>query len=152
MINLLQHKNKKAATMQGWTEGIGLMVIFVIVLGVIIVGMNDLYSKDYEIVGLETDSYSAALQSYEASQEEKIVGGEVDFESNNPISLKTSWDIIVGTVKLVWNFITGQWLQTILVDYLHLGGIGYTIYLILRGLLFIALGFIVLRIIFRIKT
>jgi len=150
MKSLLQ--NKKAATMQGWVEGIGMMILFVIIFGVVVAGMNLLYSEDHNIEGLDTDSYQAALQTYESSQEEKLKGGEVDFESNNPISLKTSWDIVMSTLTLVWNFITGSWIQTILVSYLKLGTIGITIAIILRGLLFVAVGFIVLRIIFRVKT
>jgi len=150
MKSLIQ--NKKAATMQGWVEGIGMMVLFVIIFGVVVAGMNLLYSEDHNIEGLETDSYQNALQGFEASQEEKLKGGEVDFESNNPISLKTSWDIVMSTLTLVWNFITGSWIQTILVSYLKLGTVGITIAIILRGLLFVAIGFIVLRIIFRVKT
>ena len=39
MKQLIQ--NKKASTMQTWTEGIGLMVLFVLIFGVVVVGMND---------------------------------------------------------------------------------------------------------------
>ena len=150
MKQLLQ--NKRASTMQGWTEGIGMMVLFVLIFGIVIVGMNTLYTEDYNVEGLDTDAYEKALTDYGKSQDEKLYGGEVDFESNNPISLKTSWDIITGTLTLVWSFITGAWINTILVNYLKLGQTGVIISTILRGLLFVAIGFIVLRIIFRVKT
>lgn len=152
MINILQKKNKKAATMQSWTEGIGLMVAFVIVFGVIIAGMNSLYSKDYNVEGLETDTFESALETYQASQQEKLHGGEASFTSAVGLTVSTSWDVVTSTLSLVWNFITGQWIQTILVDYLHLGEIGITLAFILRGLLFIAVGFIVLRILFKVKS
>ena len=137
------------ATMQSWTEGIAVTVLFVIIFGFIVVGMNDLYSKDHTIVGLNTSSFEKDFQTYQKGVDEKFKGGEVSFLSAVGLTVSTSWDVTASTLSLIWGFIMGGWINTIVIDYLHLGEIGSRIAFIIQGLLFISLGFILLRILFK---
>ncbi len=140
--------NKKAQTLQGWTEGIIIAILFVMAFGIVIVGMNDLYEKEHEIAGLETGDLLTATESYQKGVEEKYRGGEASFLAQVGLTLKTSWDIIFSTMNLVWSFITGGWIETI-TDYMKLPPI---VGLIFRMLYFLSIGFIVLKILFKVRA
>lgn len=138
------------ATMEGWTVGIAFSVLFVIIFtGVVISGMNDLYSEDHEVVGLDTDGFESAFENYQESQQEKIKGGDASFTSAVGLTVSTSWDVIVSTLTLIWDFFTGGWIRTIIVDYMRVDS---KVAFILRGLWFIAIGFMVMKILFKVKT
>lgn len=142
--------NKKAQTLQGWTEGITLTVLFVIVFGIIIVSMNNLYEKEHTIIGLDTGGIENSLESYQKGVEEKYRGGDISFLSQVGLTLGTSWDIIFSTMTLIWTFLTGGWIETIATDYMKLP---VAVGLFFRILYFLSIGFIVLGILFnRIKT
>ena len=145
---MIKMKNKKAQTLQGWTEGIIIALLFVVVLGIVVVGMNDLYEKDHKIVGLETSGFLDATESYQKGIEEKYRGGEASFLAQIGLTLKTSWDIIFSTMNLVWSFITGGWIETITTDYMKLPRV---VGLIFRMLYFLSIGFIILKILFKIS-
>jgi len=142
-------KNKKGATLQNWVEGIIIAVLFVIVFGVVIADMNNLYGKDHTIVGLETAGIQDSIEDYQESIEEKFSGGEATFLAQVGLTLKTSWDIISSTMALIWNFIAGGWIRTISTDYLKLPPV---VGLIFQILYFISIGFIVLKILFKVKA
>lgn len=141
--------NKRGQTLQGWSEGIIFIVLFVIVFGVVIFAMNTLYDEEYAVAGLETSGIENALESYQAGVEEKYRGGEASFLSQVGLTLKTSWDIIFSTMNLIWGFLTGGWIQTIATDYMRLPPV---VGFMLRTIYFLSVGFIVLRILFKVKA
>ncbi len=141
--------NKKGQTLQGWSEGIIIIVLFIIVFGVVIAAMNGLYSEEYAIVGLETSGIESSLESYQTGVEEKYRGGEASFLAQIGLTLKTSWDIIFSTMTLIWTFLTGGWIETITTDYMKLP---IAVGLFFRMLYFLSVGFIVLKILFKVKA
>ena len=144
--------NKKAQTMQGWTEGIAIAVLFVMVFSIIVVGMNSLYSKDHAIEGLPTGDYYDKLKAQQDSMDEKFSEGDASFLGSVGLTISTSWDILFGTLTILWNFITGGWIETILVDYMRLGETGSVVAYVFRALFFLSIGFIILKILFKVKT
>ena len=144
-IKNLTQKNKKGSTFEGWTEGIIFSVLFILVLGGIVFGgLNNTHDANMTIEGLDTSATQSTFESYQESQQEKIEGGDASFESNSGLSLSTSWDMVKSVLSMVMGFITGGWVET-LVAYLHLPSI---VGVILKGLWIVALGFIILRVIF----
>jgi len=141
--------NKKGQTLQGWSEGIIFTVLFILVFGIVVAGMNNLYTKEHTVVGLETDGIEDALEGYQAGVEEKYRGGEASFLSQVGLTLKTSWDIIFSTMNLIWYFLTAGWIQTIATDYMKLPSV---VGFFLRMLYFLSVGFIVLKILFGVKA
>ncbi len=133
--------NKKGS-LRNHTEAIIISVLLVIIFGVIIAGMNDLYGKDYEVAGLETEGIMNAAEDYQKGMEEKYRGGEISFLAQVGFTLTTLWDIIFSTMNLIWSFLSGGWIQTITTDYMRLPAI---IGFVFRMLYFIAIGFIVLK-------
>jgi len=140
--------NKKAQTMQGWVEGISVAVLFVLVFTVIIVNMNDLYSKNHNIEGLPTNDFYNKLTEQQDSMEQKFGEGEASFLGGVALTISTSWDVLFGTMTMLWSFITGGWIETIIVDYLPLGDSGVYVAYIIRALFFLSIGFIILKILF----
>lgn len=140
--------DKKAQTMQGWVEGISIAVLFVLVFTVIIVNMNDLYSKDNNIEGLPTNDFYDKLKDQQDSMEQKFGEGEASFVGGVALTISTSWDVLFGTMTMLWSFITGSWIETIIIDYLPLGDSGVYVAYVIRALFFLSIGFIILKILF----
>jgi len=141
--------NKKGeGTFEGWTQGMVFSVLFVIIFGLIIANMNNLYSQNYSIQGLKTDEIQKTFQNFQKSTSEKFSGGEVSF-GDVVMSLSTSWDILISILKMLLLFIvSGEWISTV-ISYLMLpDAIAWG----LRGLYIAGLFFILLRILFKVKT
>ena len=139
-------KNKKGYSMSGWTEGILLSILLVAVLGIVVAGMNVKYGQNYDI-GLGADTTESAYIEYQDTLDREIGGGEVEFSANQGLTLKSSWGIIKSGINIIWNFLTGGWIESI-VAYMHLPSV---VGVILRILYFISVGFIILTILFKVK-
>ena len=139
---------KQGASFSGWLEVIVLSVAIVVLFSSIFSGMNTLHSKDYNL-GLGTKSTVDALEKMQSQVQEKIQGGQVSFLGYLGMSLTTAWDMTLGLVSLIWNFITGGWLEIILIDYLYLPA---EVTMLIRLLWFISLVFVIYKIIFRVNT
>jgi len=138
-------QNKKGATFEGWTQGAIFSIMFVIVFAIIISGMNGIHDKSYEIEGLPTAGLETTFNNYQTSQSEKLSTGDASFTSSVGLTVSTSWDVLVGVLTMVMSFITGGWIET-LFAYLHLPSI---VGQLMRGLMVVALGFIILRVLFK---
>lgn len=135
------------ASMTGWTEGILLSLLFVIILAGIIVNLNTMYGKNFQL-GLGTNTSQQQLKDYEKTMSEEISGGEVEFTSGEGLTLKSSWAVIKAGLGIIWNFITGGWIETICM-YMQLPT---AVSVIFRILYFLSLGFIILRLLFKTGT
>lgn len=140
-------KNKKAYSMSGWTEGILFSVLFVMILGIAFAGMNASYGKSYSI-GLDTNATQEAFIQYQDTIDSQIGSGEADFTSASGLTLKSSWGIITSGTSIIWSFLTGGWIETI-VGYMNLPP---EVGLIFRILYFLSIGFIILKILFKVKA
>ena len=140
-------KNKKAYSMSGWTEGILLSVLFVMVLGIVFAGLNSSYGESYDI-GLSTNATQEAFENYQDTLDAQIGSGEADFTSSSGLTLKSSWGIIKSGTGIIWSFLTGGWIETT-VMYM---GAPPELALIMRILYFLSIGFIVLKILFKVKA
>jgi hypothetical protein len=148
-LSLIKKKNKKGSTFEGWTEGIVFSVLFVIVLGgVVFTGMNNTHDGDLQIEGLDTDDVQTTFENLQKSQQEKIDGGDATFQSDSGLTLSTSWDMVKSILSMVIGFLGGGWVEA-LVSYMHLPAI---VGLIIRGLWIVALGFVILGILFNKKV
>lgn len=140
-------KNKKGYSLSGWIEGILFSILFIAVLAIIIGGMNIKYSKDNQL-GIGANSTESALISYQGTLETQTKEGEATFTSTEGLTLKSSWGMIKNIIVIVWDFITGGWIETIIINFLKLPPI---VAIIFRTLYFISLGLIILTILFKIK-
>jgi hypothetical protein len=131
--------------MSGWSEGILFSVLIVILFGGVVASFNGMYGKNNEI-GLGTNTTTEQFKDYQGTIAEQTEGGEVQFVSDG-LTLKSSWNIIKSGISIIWNFFTGGWIET-LVSYMKLPS---EVALIFRVLYFISIGFIILKILFKVK-
>ena len=142
--------NKNAGTMEGWITGLFIAMLFVIVFSTVILpGMNTTHSGDYAVEGLPTSGLESSFQSYQSGMNEKISSGDVSFLGSLGMTLSTSWDILISSVSTVATFLTGGWIMTICG---MIPGLPSIVSFVLIGLYNIAIGFIILRIIFKVRV
>ncbi len=142
--------NKTGGTMEGWITGIFIAMLFVIVFTTVVLpGMNTSHGGDYFVEGLPTTDLQSSFQSYQSGMNEKISSGDVSFLGSLGMTLSTSWDIITSSVSTIAIFLTGGWIMTIS---RMIKGLPEIIPFILIGLYNLAIGFIILRIIFKVRV
>jgi|TARA_Y100000310_G_scaffold3988_1_gene4899 hypothetical protein len=140
-------QNKKGYSMGGWTEGILFSTLIISLIVIVIGGMNVQYNKTNQI-GIAGNETQQAFIDYQDTLDREIGGGEAEFSANQGLTLKSSWGIIKSVFNIVLGFITGNWITTI-VSYMKLPPI---VAIIFRVLYFVSLGFIVLKILFKVKA
>lgn len=142
--------NKKAGTMEGWITGIFIAMLFVIVFTTVVLpGMNTTHDGSYAVEGLPTAGLESGFESYQSGMNEKISSGDVSFLGSLGMTLSTSWDILTSSVSTIATFLTGGWIMTICG---MIPGLPSIVAFILIGLYNIAIGFIILRIIFKVRV
>jgi len=133
--------------MGGWIAGVLFAVLIVILLGMSFGSMNDKYNQSYELEGLATQETLDKLVDYQNTVDNELKEGEAGF-TDEGISLSSSWSILSSVRTIVWSFVTGGWILT-LVYYMGLPLIVGTIF---RTLYFMSVVFIILKILFKIKV
>lgn len=142
--------NKATIGFSGWTEAILIGVMFIVAIGIIIGGYNDVYSANNDAsfgMGLSEDAtrqynnFTAYQQKFETS----VGNGSASFTSLGLLVVSTAYDLILYTANILWSFITGNWIvKAVALMRLPLQ-LGYMFQL----LYLLTIGFIILRIIFK---
>ena len=119
----------------GMTEAIILCLAFVVLTGAVVGYFNNEYGETFE-TGLDTsglDTFYASTQTaYDATT------GEVT-QTDEGISLTSSWKMLKGLISTAWSFINGDWINTLITKILKFdGAAGFTISMVLR-ILFLGL-------------
>ena len=133
----------------GWTEGILFTLAFVAVLGIVIAGFNGMYGKSYNL-GLSDNNTENLFIEYQDSASQNIKGGEVEFDAQQGISLKSSYGLAKDAMSIIWSFFTGGFIETA-ISYMNLGSSGTILAKTLRILWFLSLVFALLYALFKIK-
>jgi len=133
----------------GWTEGIILTLAFLAVLGVVVAAFNIQYNKNYDI-GL-TDSSGAEQRfiEYQRTSEEQIQGGEVEFNAQEGITLKSSYGITKDAISIVWTFVSGGFIEK-LASAWGIGESGMLLARAIRIIYFLSLVFALLYALFKV--
>lgn len=145
MISIL--KDKKAISFSGWMEIIVFSVAIVIAMGIILSDLNTIHGENYTI-GLGTDDTVVSIHNLESSLKTKTDTGTVSFLAGVGIITSTIWDIVTLVTTLLWTFIGGNWITTVL-SWMHMDA---TIALLIRGIWFISIGFIIMKIFLKVRV
>ena len=140
-------RNKEGYSLGGWSEGILFSILLVMVLGIVIGGMNLKYGENNQI-GLGGNTTESAFVDYQSTLEREISGGEAVFNAQSGLTLKSSWGIIKSGITIIWDFFTGGWIETIVL-YMKLPA---QVAIIFRLLYFLSIGYIILKILFKVKA
>ena len=139
------------ASLSIWAETAIFSLLFLAVFGVIVGSMNLSYSKNYNSGFGDSQNTTQLLVTYGNTSQQKISGGEVNFNSINGITLKTSWDLILDLLNIVWAFISGGFIYNIIMA-LQLGATGQLLAVALQTVFVISLISAILYTLFRVQT
>lgn len=132
----------------GWVEAIIFSLIFLAAGTVITVNFNGLYGQS-NVLPFQDDSGSEALFiTYQNSSQTQLEGSEVDFNSQQGVSVKSSWGITKDVIKIIWKFISGGWIEQIIGAW-NLGEAAVALAKGLRIIWFLSLVFAVLYALFK---
>jgi hypothetical protein len=132
-----------------WTEGILLTLAFIAVLGVVVGGFNVMYDKDYDVGISNGNDTSQLFIEYEDTAQQQIGGGDVDFDAQQGITLKSSYGLTKDAINIIWSFFSGGFIEDI-VGKLNLGEAGTILATAIRILWFLSLVFALLYALFKI--
>lgn len=136
------------SSVSGWSEGIILSLAFLTVFGFIVANMNAMYGKNYNI-GLSDNSTEQLFINYQETAQSQIEGGEVEFDSQQGVTLKSSYGLAKDVIRISWTFLSGGWIET-LASYWNVGESGLALARALRILYFISLVFALLYALFKV--
>lgn len=134
----------------GWTEAILLTLAFITVLGIVVAGFNLQYNKSYG-VGLTDDTGTEQLFiQYQDTAQQQVQGGDVEFDADQGITLKSSYEITKDAIGIIWTFISGGFIEK-LANMWGVGESGMVLAKAIRIIYFLSLVFALLYALFKIK-
>lgn len=131
-----------------WTEGILLSLAFVAILTLVIGGFNLMYNKNLDL-GLSDNTTEQYFVEYQTTAQNQIEGGEVQFDAQQGITLKSSYGMAVDAIKIAWSFISGGWIEKVATMW-NVGEAGMIIARALRIIFFLSLVFGLLFALFKV--
>jgi hypothetical protein len=142
-------KNKKAFSLSSWSEVALMTVLFMLLFIGLVAEFNVKFSENYDGSFGLSNAISTTQQSfedYQATLEKSVKEGQSS-STGLGISLSTTWSIISSGATIMWSFLTGGFIEQI-------GGmlmLPTAVSQILRVLFVLSIGFIILKLVLRIK-
>lgn len=136
-------------TIANWTEGIILSLVFLTVLTLIVGNFNLLFSKNNVLPFQDNSGSEQLFIRYQDTAQENIQGGEVEFDANQGITLKSSYGLAKDAIKITWAFISGGWIEQT-VQAWNIGQAGTALAKGLRIIYFLSLVFALLYALFKV--
>ena len=125
---LCQKGDKIMGIVSSWVEGILLSLAAVGIIGIILVSFNTMYPGNDHSLGLTDNTTEQLFITYQSTAQQQLEGGEVEFDAQQGITLKTSYDMAKDAISIVWNFISGSWIENVAT----MTGLGQPILLLAR--------------------
>lgn len=98
------------SNLSGWSEGIILTLTFVAVLGIVIANFNLLYDEEHSL-GFTDNSTEQLFIEYQSSSQEQLQGGDVAFDADQGITVKSSYGLVKDGTRVVTSFLTGGFIE-----------------------------------------
>lgn len=142
--------NKRGASLSGWSEAaIGILLILSCIT-IIIVSMNIKYGKTEDpFFGMSSNSTKSQLDNYQTKLS-TATEGDPSTSALSTVNVASSWGIVMAGVNIMFDFITGQWVQNA-IRLLPLGDAGEPLGWALRLLFIFSIGYIIIKILFKVK-
>lgn len=99
------------ANLSGWTESIVLVSAFVVVLTIVVAGFNVLYNQNYTVPII--DNNTQQLINYQTAAHSQLQQSDVVIGTVNGITVKSSYDILMGLANSIWSFLSGGWIPNL---------------------------------------
>lgn len=142
-------KDKGAYSLSGWAETALFVSLFMLLIGMLIVNMNVALDQDFDSTFGNPDRLSGVrgdLVAYQDTLKQAVEEGEAT-SSGTGIGWTKAWSIITSGTRIMWSFLTGGFIE----DMVGLVGLPFMVGRILRILFVLSIGFILLKLVLRIK-
>lgn len=142
--------NKSGASLTSWSEvGVGVILI-IACLTIVVVSMNHSYNQNYDgTFGIATNGTLQEFTGYQGAIQTGM-SGEATTNANNGVNVATSWGVINAGINMALNMVTGNWIRNA-VGLLHLGSVGVWLGTGLQLLFIFSMGFILIKILFKVS-
>lgn len=141
--------NKKGYSLSGWAETAIFTTLFILLIISLYAGMNVRYSQNYDgtfgLSNLATNTKDN-LSTYQSTLQQSVSTGESS-SSGQGISLSTTWNIITAGAGIMWSFLTGGWIEQLT----GIANLPTIVGSILRIIYVLSIGFIILRLVLKLK-
>jgi len=147
MRNLI--KDKRGFSLSGWTEVALLSTLFMLLIVIVIANFNVTYEQNHDgTFGLSNHltTTEGDLSSYQDTLQQSVKQGQAS-STGLGLSLTTTWNIISSGATIMWNFLTGGFIEQIA----GMMRLPVIVGRILRILFVLSIGFIILKLVLRIK-
>jgi hypothetical protein len=134
-----------------WTTGILFTILFVGVLALVVANMNLLYDENMDIGITDNSGTEELFVQYQDTAEQQLKGGEVEFDAEQGVSVKSSWGLLLDSSTIAWGFLTGGFIENAVAK-MNLGEAGTALGRTLRIVFFLSLVFAILYALFKVKT
>lgn len=143
-------KNKKGASLSGFAEASLGVILFLAVIAIIISNMNGAYQESYDgSLGFEYNSVLGNYTEYQNSLQNATSSGDASI-SFLGISLTSTWTMISLGLSVTWTMLSGNWIDNA-VSLMQFGESAGIVVTILKLLYFLAIGFIAIKLLTRVK-
>lgn len=142
-------KDKRGFSLSSWAETALFITLFITLIGILVVNMNVKYDENFDKTFGNPDRLSGVeqdLNDYQTTMQQSVSQGQAS-STGLGISLTTTWSIISSGASIMWNFLTGGFVE----DMVGLIGLPFIVGRILRILFVLSIGFIILKLVLRIK-
>ena len=147
MKNLL--KDKKGYSLSSWAETAVFVTLFMLLIALLIVNLNVNLDEDFDSTFGKPDRLTIVQKRLIGYQDTLKVGVEEGqaTSSGSGLSWTKTWSIISSGATIMWSFLTGGFIE----DMISLIGFPLIVGRLLRILFVLSIGFILLKLVLRVK-
>ena len=138
------------ANVSSWTEGIIFTLAFLAILSIVVVDFNINYGQTNS-VDINDNTTENLFIEYQNTSQRQIKGGEVEFDAQQGISLKSSYGLVTDAMSIVWSFLSGGFIEAAINSW-NLGAAGTILAKAMRIIWFLSAVFALLYALFKTKV
>lgn len=137
------------ASMEGFTEGVILSLLFISLLTIVTGSMNLAYNENYDVNLNDDSGTEQKFIEYIDTSQTQIQGGEAEFDAQQGITVKSSWGLAKDGSSIIWSFFSGGFIEK-LASAWHLGAAGTIFAKVFRMLYVLAMVYAMLYVLFKV--
>ncbi len=145
--------DKQGSTLGGWIIGFGFVTLFLFMLMFVYNDLNVSNGVNYDSsfgtgINVEANKTYSSLVNFQEKLQVATQNGSASFSNLGFITLTTSWQVLQTSLGLVSTVISGQWI----LNAVALMNLPSMLGLLFQVIYLLTLGYIILKIIFRMNT
>ena len=144
--------NKKGATFGVFTEIMLISILFVVALGIVGTNMNNLYGQNKDLsFGIASNDTLSNLKNTQSTLDTSLTAGTSSFSSLGVFTITTLPKMLLSLFSLIKDFVSGSWIRA-LIGLMNLGQYAESVIAVFQIMYFMAIIFIIFKLITRVNT